>query len=94
MHLFFFLNMNLDSALYKSVTVIEEVRISQETSTSLLCVGWLHLWHLSSTDHAGQRHKAKAQPCGFHALGRPKGGAGQGGAGGVLNGKCHWISLY
>lgn len=93
--------MNLDSALYKSVTVIEEVRISQETSTSLLCVGWLHLWHLSSAAHTRQRHKVKAQPCGFHALetlklgsGKPKGGAGQGGAGGVLNGKCHWISLY
>lgn len=42
MHLvfFFFLNMNLDSALYKSVTVIEEVRISQETSTSLPFSVW------------------------------------------------------
>lgn len=60
--------MNFDSAVYKSITVIEEVRTSQEMSISLLCVGWFYLCHLSSTDKPDRDTGSKHSHAGFHAL--------------------------
>lgn len=87
--------MNFDSALYKSITVIEEVRISQEMSISLLCMGWLYLCHLSSADRPDRDTRSKHSHARFHALETETWIRETGlEVGGVLNGKCHWISLY